>query len=81
MGSNKVVVTVSPKYQVIIPKHVREKIRLKKGEKMKISIHKKGLFLERVLPVEKLIGKYPRLNRDPSIRTLRKEADERLDRD
>ncbi len=26
--------TISPKYQVVIPKNVREKLRLKSGQKM-----------------------------------------------
>ncbi|MGB5424856.1 MAG: AbrB/MazE/SpoVT family DNA-binding domain-containing protein [Desulfobacterales bacterium] len=29
-------VTVSPKYQVVIPKHIRETMRLRPGQKLKI---------------------------------------------
>ncbi len=30
------IVTVSPKYQVVIPKQIREKLKLKSGQKMRI---------------------------------------------
>ena len=29
-------VTVSPKYQVVIPKHLRESMRLRPGQKLKV---------------------------------------------
>ena len=29
-------VTVSPKYQVVIPKHIRETMRLRPGQKLKV---------------------------------------------
>jgi AbrB family looped-hinge helix DNA binding protein len=28
--------TISPKYQVVIPKHIREKLHLKSGQKMAV---------------------------------------------
>lgn len=30
--------TISPKYQVVIPKNVREKLRLKSGQKMMVVV-------------------------------------------
>ncbi len=74
------VVTVSPKYQVVVPKKIREKLHLKKGEKMAVHLEKDKLVLERVPPIEELIGKYPELKKGSSIRELRKEADRRIDR-
>ncbi len=75
------VVTVSPKYQVVVPKKFREKMHLKKGEKMKVRLEKNKLVLERVPPFEEFYGKFPGLkDAEPSIRQLRKESDERLDR-
>lgn len=80
MESMDDVVTVSPKYQVVVPKKFREKMRLKKGEKMAVHMEKNKLVLERVPPIEELIGQYPELKKGPTIRELRREADRRIDR-
>ena len=37
-------VTVSPKYQIVIPKEVREKLTLRKGQKM-VVLTKGGLIV------------------------------------
>jgi AbrB family looped-hinge helix DNA binding protein len=33
-------VTVSPKYQVVIPKDIRELLHLRPGQKMRVMLHK-----------------------------------------
>lgn len=35
-GVNMPIVTVSPKYQVVIPKEIREAMRLRPGQKLKV---------------------------------------------
>ncbi|MBI5225689.1 AbrB/MazE/SpoVT family DNA-binding domain-containing protein [Candidatus Micrarchaeota archaeon] len=81
MESIEDVVTVSPKYQVVVPKKFREQLQLKKGEKMKVRIEKSRLVLERIPPFEEFYGKFPGLDKaGPSIRQMRKESDGRLDR-
>lgn len=48
--------TISPKYQVVIPKDVREKLRLKSGQKMTV-VTKGGLvYLIPEKPVESFKG-------------------------
>ncbi len=80
MESIEDVVTVSPKYQVVVPKKFREKMRLEKGEKMAVTMKEGKLVLERIPDIRELIGKYPELKKGPSIRELRREADKRIDR-
>jgi len=81
MESIEDVVTVSPKYQVVVPKKFREKMHLKKGEKMKVFLVKNKLVLERVPPFEEFYGKFPGLDKaGPSVRQMRRESDGRLDR-
>jgi AbrB family looped-hinge helix DNA binding protein len=41
-GGQMGITTISPKYQVVIPKEVREKLQLKKGQKM-VVIAKGGI--------------------------------------
>ncbi|MEW6410726.1 MAG: AbrB/MazE/SpoVT family DNA-binding domain-containing protein [Nitrospirota bacterium] len=48
--------TISPKYQVVIPKDVREKLHLKSGQKMTV-VEKGGLvYLIPERPVESFRG-------------------------
>jgi AbrB family looped-hinge helix DNA binding protein len=52
MGS----VTVSPKYQVVIPKEVRETLRIKPGQKLHVLVHAGTLRLVPVPAIEDLEG-------------------------
>jgi len=49
-------VTVSPKFQVVIPKHVREALAIRPGEKMRIFEYGDRIELVPVRPVRKLRG-------------------------
>ena len=49
-------VIVSPKYQVVIPKEIRSKIGLRKGQKMHISIKGKSIILMPDKPIQSLRG-------------------------
>ncbi len=44
-------VTVSPKYQVVIPREVRESLGLKPGEKVQVFRHENRI---EIVPVKKL---------------------------
>ncbi len=54
-----VTVTVSPKYQVVIPSEVRERLKLKPGQKVAV-IEKDGVVhLIPIRPLTKLKGTIP----------------------
>ena len=44
-------ITVSPKYQIVIPKEVREQLRIKSGQKMSVVVTK-GIM--HVIPTKSL---------------------------
>ena len=49
-------VTVSPKFQVVIPQQVREALSLKPGEKMRVIRYQNRVELIPVRPIESLRG-------------------------
>jgi AbrB family looped-hinge helix DNA binding protein len=49
-------VTVSPKYQVVIPQAVREELRLRPGEKLRVMRYQDRVELIPVRPIETLRG-------------------------
>lgn len=49
-------VTVSPKYQIVIPKELREKLGLRPGQKLLIYEHEGMLHLVWPRPVSELRG-------------------------
>lgn len=49
-------VVVSPKYQVVIPKELREKLRLKPGQKLVMFLLDGSLRLEFPRPISELRG-------------------------
>ncbi len=49
-------IIVSPKYQIVIPKEIRSKIGLRKGQKMHISIKGKSIVLMPDKPIQSLRG-------------------------
>jgi len=50
------VVTLSPKYQIVIPKAVREKWNLKAGQKFQVLAYDGRIELVPVMPIESLRG-------------------------
>ena len=48
--------TISPKYQVVIPKDVREKLQLKSGQKMTVVVKGGGVYLIPEKPLESFKG-------------------------
>ena len=49
-------VTVSPKYQVVIPKEVRERMGIEPGQKMAVLVYQGRIQLIPVGPMEELRG-------------------------
>ena len=64
-------VTVSRKYQVVIPKAVREQISIKPGQKLMVMVKHGILSLVPVLPLDELQG----LLRGINTEGLREEED------
>jgi AbrB family looped-hinge helix DNA binding protein len=53
------VVTVSPKYQVVIPKDVREKLKIRPGQKVEAFAVGNRVELVPVEPIQAFRGKFP----------------------
>ncbi len=49
-------VTISPKYQVVIPKEVREKLGLTPGQKVQTIVFEDRIELIPVKPIKKMRG-------------------------
>lgn len=55
------VVTVSPKFQVVIPKDVREKLGIRPGQKVEAFAIGTRIQLVPVEPIQRFRGRYPGL--------------------
>lgn len=49
-------VKVSPKYQVVIPKQVRESLRIKPGQRLQMLAYNGHITLVPLVPIKKLRG-------------------------
>jgi len=49
-------VTVSPKYQIVIPKDVRESMGIESGQKIQVLVYKNRIELIPLRPIGKLRG-------------------------
>ncbi len=49
-------VTISPKYQVVIPKEIREKLQLSPGQKVEAVAYEGRIELIPIRPVKKMRG-------------------------
>jgi AbrB family looped-hinge helix DNA binding protein len=49
-------VKVSPKYQVVIPKKVREKLQLRPGQELQIYVFDGAIRLQRLRSIKELRG-------------------------
>lgn len=50
------VITISPKYQIVIPREIRERLKLKPGQKLKLLVLDGVATLIPVVPIEQLRG-------------------------
>lgn len=55
------IVTVSPKFQVVIPKDVREKLNIQPGQRVDALAIGRRIELTPVEPIESLRGRFPGL--------------------
>ena len=65
-------VTVSPKFQVVIPRAVREQIGVKPGQKMKVLAYNNQVILIPVRPIREARGSLKGIDSD----VQREEEDE-----
>ena len=49
-------VTISPKYQIVIPKRIRERLKLRPGQKIQAILYEDRIELVPVRPARKLKG-------------------------
>ncbi len=49
-------VTISPKFQVVIPKGIRDRLKLKAGQKVQAILYQDRIELVPVRPVRKMRG-------------------------
>lgn len=49
-------VTISPKYQVVIPREIREKMGLKPGQKVQVVAHDGRIEMIPLVPINELRG-------------------------
>lgn len=49
-------VTLSPKYQIVIPKEVREQVHLKPGQEIEVMLIGRSIHLVPVIPIKELRG-------------------------
>ena len=49
-------VTVSPKFQIVIPKDVRESMGIESGQKVQVLVYKNRIELIPLQPIRKLRG-------------------------
>jgi AbrB family looped-hinge helix DNA binding protein len=52
-------VTISPKYQIVIPKKVREALNLRPGQKIDILAHSGQIYLIPTISIEDAEGMLP----------------------
>jgi AbrB family looped-hinge helix DNA binding protein len=64
--------TISSKYQIVIPREVRERFNLKPGQKIMFIPYQKSIRLVIVPPIEDALGMFKGMNID----NLREEEDE-----
>jgi len=66
-------VTVSPKYQVVIPKEVRERMNIRPGEKLQVLCFDNRIELVRIFPMREMRGFLKGLDL-----TFEREKDDRI---
>jgi AbrB family looped-hinge helix DNA binding protein len=56
MGKKMETVTISPKFQVVIPKSIREHLKLRAGQKVRALLYEDRIELVPVRPLRKMRG-------------------------
>jgi len=55
-GATMSTVTVSPKYQIVIPQEIRQKLEIKPGNKIHMMVTEGVIHLVKVRPIEEMRG-------------------------
>ncbi len=50
------IVTVSPSYQIVIPRKIRESLQIKPGQKLQVMVYENRIELIPIVPVQQLRG-------------------------
>ena len=50
------IVTVSPKYQVVIPKRIRNALRITPGQKVRVVIYENRIQMIPIIPMQEIRG-------------------------
>jgi AbrB family looped-hinge helix DNA binding protein len=58
-------VTVSTKYQVVIPQKVRQALNIQPGQKMQVIEYGKHIVMIPIRPIEEARGSLPGIDTDP----------------
>jgi AbrB family looped-hinge helix DNA binding protein len=66
--------TVSPKYQIVIPKEIRERLKIVPGQKIKMILINGRVEIIPIQPIESYRGIYPNMD----ISNYRDEEDREL---
>jgi len=56
MGKKMETVTISPKFQVVIPKSIRDQLKLRAGQKVRALLYEDRIELVPVRPLRKMRG-------------------------
>jgi len=70
-GGGRMEVTLSPKYQLVVPKKLREKLNLKKGQKFNVIVKNGVIIYTPEIPLKEMKG----ILKDISIEGIREEGD------
>jgi AbrB family looped-hinge helix DNA binding protein len=57
-------VTISPKFQVVIPQEIRESLRLKAGQKMQMINFEGQIVMVPLRPIREMRGAFKGMNTD-----------------
>ena len=66
-------VTVSTKYQVVIPKQVRQSMRIQPGQKMQVIEYGDHIVMVPVRSIEEARGSLPGIDTDPQREKVDRE--------
>ena len=58
-------VTISPKFQVVIPQKVRQSLNIRPGQKMQVIEYGNHIVMIPVRPIEEARGSLPGIDTDP----------------
>ena len=52
------VTTISQKGQIVVPKEIRDKLKIKPSDRLKVSADEKNITIERLSPLDEVVGMF-----------------------